>query len=242
MKPTFSIICPVYDMKNGMGPRFLVEYFSHLLLQTYKNFEVVVSDQSTYHTYANICNTFSHVLNIRYVRNTSNKNTAANNVNNGIKHASGELVKLLYVDDFFVDVQALSTIKYFFDSNVDKSWLISGFLHCNEEKMNFYGARSPRYTDLHVLGDNTTGNPSNYTVRRKDALEMDENLKWLVDGEYFFRSYYHYGLPITVNHVLVCFREHGASAFNDQAFRELDAKERQYCLEKYSRPVEHRLL
>lgn len=242
MTPTFSIICPVYSMKNGQGEKFLVEYLSHLIFQTFKDFEIVVSDQSTYDTFLKICDTFSHNLNIKHIRNTSNKNTAANNVNNAIKHATGALVKLLYVDDFFIDPNALLKIKNEFERNPDKSWLISGFVHSNEEKTSMYNARKPRYDQLHVLGDNSTGNPSNYTVRRSKAFEMDENLKWLVDGEYFYRSYYHHGLPIILDEVLVCFREHTSSAFNDQAYRELDAKERQYCIEKYSSPVHYKPL
>lgn len=242
MNPTFSIICPVYNMKNGQCERFLVEYFSHLLYQTFKDFEVIVSDQSADDAFLDICDTFSHVLNITHVRNDSNINTAANNVNTGIRHASGELVKLLYVDDFFVDANALAKIQSHFSTNKDKNWLISGFVHSNTDRTSFFDARKPRYNQLHVLGDNTTGNPSNYTVRRNCALEMDENLKWLVDGEYFFRSYYHYGLPIMIDDILVGFREHGSSAFLDNSYRELDAKERQYCLEKYSSPVQYRPL
>lgn len=242
MIPYFSIICPVYSMKGGLGERFLVEYLSHLQYQTFKDFEVIVSDQSTYDTFEKICDTFSHILNVKIVKNTSNKNTAANNVNNGIKHASGKLVKLLYVDDFFSDPNALLKIKNAFESNPDKKWLISGFMHCDEERVNFSDARMPRYDQLHVLGDNTTGNPSNYTVRRECALEMDEGMRWLVDGEYFYRSYHHYGLPITIPEILVCFREHGDSKFNDETYRELDAKERAYCLDKYSRSIEHKLI
>lgn len=242
MTPTFSIVCPVYDMKGGLGQVFLVQYLSHLQYQTFRDFEVIVSDQSTQGIFKSICETFSYVMNVKWVRNTSNIMTAANNVNNGIKHACGKLLKLLYVDDFFVDSDALLKIKNQFDTNPEKCWMISGFVHCDENKRNFYNARAPRYDQLHVLGDNTTGNPSNYTVRRDRALEMDENLKWLVDGEYFYRSYYHYGLPIMTNDVLVCFREHNHSAFQDQAFRDLDERERNYCTQKYSRAVQHKII
>ena len=71
---------------------------------------------------------------------------------------------------------------------------------------------------------------------------MDENLLWIVDGEYFYRSYYHYGDPILVNDILVCFRDHGDSAFKRPDLQELDTKERQYCVDKFSRPVEQKLI
>ena len=238
----FSIIAPVYKMKGNLGERFLVEYLCHLSYQTYKNFEVVIPDQSNDDSLKKICDTFSHIMNIRHVYNPGSLKTAAANVNFGIKNATGKLVKLLYVDDFFMDQDALLKIKNSFDLNPGGKWLISGFICCNEDRSNFYNERQPRYSNKYVNGDNVTGNPSNYTVRRECALEMDEKLLWIVDGEYFYRSYYHYGDPIMINDTLVCFRDHGDSAFKRPELQELDAKERQYCRDKFSGIVEHKLI
>lgn len=240
--PEFSIVVPVYKMKGNYGERFLVEYLSMLSFQTFKDFEVIVSDQSNDNNHKNICDTFSHIMNIKHVFNLSNVRNAAANVNFGIKHATGKLVKLLYVDDFFAGADALTKIKIAFDQNPDKMWLISGFICCDENKTRFYNGKEPWYGNKYVNGDNVTGNPSNYTVRRECALEMDENLLWIVDGEYFYRSYYHYGDPILIKEVLVCFRDHGDSAFKRPDLMELDAKERQYCTDKFSGLVEKKLV
>lgn len=232
--PRISVCVPVYNMKNGKSPLFLLEYLSHLLYQTFKDFEVVVSDHSEDDSLREICDIFRHGLNIKYVKNTSSIKNAANNVNHAIKHASGDIIKLLYMDDFFIDQEALAKINKAFEGNAGK-WCISGFVHCDEEKINYWDARRPWYGNKYPNGDNTTGNPSTYAVRRECALEMDENLLWIVDGEYFYRSYYHYGDPIIIQDVLVCFREHSSSAFRDPKFIELDAKERQYVVEKYKK-------
>jgi len=229
-----SICCPVYTMKNKTAERFLVEYFSHLMYQTFKDFDVVISDQSEGDNLKTICDTFSHVLDIKYIKNTSNKKNAANNVNNAVKHATGEIIKLLYMDDYFVDQDALLKISNAFDNNPDGKWFISGFTHSNENRTQFFDTRHPWYENKYVNGDNTTGIPSNYAVRNNCALEMDDDLLWIVDGEYFYRSYYYHGDPIMIDDVLVCFREHGSSAFRDPKFQELDAKERQYCINKYN--------
>jgi GT2 family glycosyltransferase len=222
-------------MKDKTAERFLVEYFSHLMYQTFKDFDIVISDQSEGDNLKVICDTFSHVLDIKYVKNTSNKKNAANNVNNAVKHATGDIIKLLYMDDFFVDQDALLKIINAFErTRPDGKWLISGFTHSNEEQSQFFDTRKPWYGNKYVNGDNTTGNPSNYAVRRDCAIEMDDNLLWIVDGEYFYRSYYYHGDPIMIDDVLVCFREHGSSAFRDPKFIELDAKERQYCIDKYN--------
>ena len=237
-----SICCPVYTMEGNRSEKFLVEYLSNLTFQTFKDFEVVISDQSTFDNLKNIVTTFEHALNVRYIRNTSEKKNAANNVNSAIRHATGEIVKLLYMDDFFVDALALQKINDSFDSNPEGKWFISGFTHCNEDRTQFFNTKRPWYGNKYVNGDNTTGNPSNYAVRRECALEMDENLLWIVDGEYFYRSFYHYGDPIMIPDVLVCFRDHGDSAFKRPELRELDIKERRYCVDKFSRPVAQKLI
>ena len=239
--PKISVCVPVYTMAGGRSEKFLVEFFSNLVEQSYRDFDVVVSDQSPDTHLESIVNTFRHVLDIKYVQNTSVIKSAANNVNNAIKHATGEIVKLLYMDDFFVDRQALAKISYAFNNNTGK-WLIGGYLNCNEDRTQFYNPKQPWYGNAYVNGDNSTGNPSNYAVRRECALEMDENLAWIVDGEYFYRSYYHYGEPIMIPEIMVCFRDHGDSSFKKDSFRELDAKERQYCVDKFNGFVEHKLI
>lgn len=229
-----SICIPVYKMKDNLGERFLVENLSHLIFQTYKNFEVIISDQSSDKQLKNICDVFSNVLDIKY--HTHDGNNAASNVNNCLRHTNGDIVKLLYVDDFFIKNDSIQKIIEAFKNNTGE-WLICGFVHCNLDKTQFYDARVPWYGNKYVNGDNTTGNPSTYAVRKNSVIQMDENLLWLVDGEYFYRSYYHYGDPIIVEDILVAFREHTESAFLDPKFRELDTKERKYCEEKYSKPL-----
>jgi len=230
-----SICCPVYTMKGKTAEKFLVEYLSLLMFQSFKDFDIVISDQSEGNNLKTICDTFSHVLDIKYVKNTSSKKNAANNVNNAVGHATGEIVKLLYMDDFFVDQNALQKISDAFDNNPEGKWFISGFTHCNEDRTQYFDTRKPWYGNKYVNGDNTTGNPSNYAVRNNSALEMDDSLLWIVDGEYFYRSYFYHGDPIIIDDVLVCFREHTSSAFRDPKFMELDAQERQYCIDKYDR-------
>jgi glycosyltransferase involved in cell wall biosynthesis len=221
-------------MKEKTAEKFLVEFFTHLMFQSFKDFDVVISDQSEGDNLKQICDIFSLVLDIKYFKNTSDKKNAANNVNNAVRYATGDIVKLLYMDDFFIDPFALHKINQAFIDNPDGKWFISGFTHSNEDRTKIFDTRKPWYGNKHVNGDNTTGNPSNYAVRRECAIEMDDDLLWIVDGEYFYRSYYYHGDPIMIDDVLVCFREHGSSAFRDPKFIELDAKERQYCIDKYN--------
>lgn len=232
--PKFSICVPISPMKNGLGEKFLIEFFSHLIYQTCQDFEIVISDQSEDDIYKKICDTFSHIFDIKYMRNTK-KGYAAANVNEAIRVATGEIIKLLYVDDFFTDQEALDKIYKAFKSNPEGKWLMSGFVHSDTNRTRFFDARMPWFGNKYVNGDNTTGNPSNFSCRKECVMEMDEELLFLVDGEYFYRSYYYYGDPILIPEVLVCFREHEDSAINKPSFYELKEKEMKYCEEKYKK-------
>lgn len=229
-----SICVPIYTMPENLSEKLLVEFFSHLIFQTFKDFDIVVSDQSEFDNLKQICDIFSNNLNIKYYKNNNPKKTAANNINYAMSKADGEIIKILYMDDFFVDNRALEKIYQTFQ-NTQGKWLITGFTHCDMERTSFYNTRTPWFGNKYVNGDNTTGNPSTYAVRKSDLLYMDENLLWLVDGEYFYRSYHYLGDPIIIEDILVAFREHKESAFLKPEFRELDAKERKYCEEKYKR-------
>ena len=65
-----SICCPVYTMKEKTAEKFLVEFFSHLMFQSFKDFDVVISDQSEGDNLKQICDVFSLVLDIKYFKNT----------------------------------------------------------------------------------------------------------------------------------------------------------------------------
>jgi GT2 family glycosyltransferase len=221
-------------MKDKLGERFLIEMFSNLMFQTYKNFEIVISDQSSEDNLKLICDTFSHVFDIKYVKFNKKIGIAAANVNSAINHATGDIIKILFMDDFFVDPFALQKIVDAFSSNTG-NWLLTGFTHCDSTRTTFFDTRTPWFGNKYVNGDNTTGNPSAYAIRKECLLEMDENLLWIVDGEYFYRSYFYYGDPIIINDILVCFREHDASAFKDPELAKLRDSEMTYCVDKYAK-------
>ena len=104
-------------MKEKTAEKFLVEFFSHLMFQSFKDFDVVISDQSEGDNLKQLCDVFSLVLDIKYFKNTSDKKNAANNVNNAVRYATGDIVKLLYMDDFFIDPFARHKIIQAFKQN-----------------------------------------------------------------------------------------------------------------------------
>lgn len=73
-RPTVSIGLPVYN-----GENFLTEALESLLSQTYRHFELIVSDNASTDRTADICHDFARRdSRLRYVRNETNLGAAAN--------------------------------------------------------------------------------------------------------------------------------------------------------------------
>lgn len=230
--PKLSVCIPVYPRNDGLIEKFLTESFVILINQNFKDFNIIVSDQSSSNKILDLCENFSSLLKIKYVKNESKTPSLANNMNNALRNADGEIVKILFQDDFLIRYDALEKIVQGFENSA-KKWLLTGFTHCNSDRSKFFDTRIPWFGNKYVNGDNTTGNPSTYAVKREFVVEMDENLKFLVDGELFYRTYFLHGDPIIINEILVSFREHEHSSFDKPEFYNLLEKEKQYCVEKY---------
>lgn len=225
----FSICIPTYEM-GGYGYIFLNELLTELKYQTIQDFEVIITDQSPDNKVMEVCDYHSDKLYIKYIKNYYNKGKAASNINEAMKYASGEIIKILYQDDFFVVVDALEKIKKEFENGA--KWVINGFTHSHDKK-TFFNTRVPFYHDNVLLGENTIGNPSNFSILSSERLYMDEEILYVVDCEFYYRTKQKLGLPNVISDILVCARHHPSSAVDNPSFYSRKDPEVEYCLKKH---------
>ena len=156
-QPKVSIICPIHNMKNGEF--FLWRLVNSLTSQTFKDWELVITKDGK----------------------------MAENTNSGIKRARGELIKILYLDDYFTHEESLWTMVYQFEAS-RREWGIVG-VNNNQD---------PDWTDDIETGNNKLGSPSALIFKNKfaDNLLFDERLSWLLDCELYKRMYQELGLPV----------------------------------------------
>src|SRR5687768_7063529 len=96
MKTPFISVCvPAYK-----HAQYLERLFDSLVSQTFRDFEVVVTDDSPDTSVINLVERFSAKLNINYHKNTRALGTPEN-WNQAMKLATGEWVKLMHDDDWF---------------------------------------------------------------------------------------------------------------------------------------------
>jgi len=188
-----SICIPTYEM-HGKGKELLSRALVSVKQQTYTNFDVVISDNSDDEQIKNLCEQEEFKsLTIQYFKNP--RKGMAPNTNESIKKATGELVKILYMDDYFAHENALKNIVESFTGH----WLVTGCGHTGENHNNIL--HYPKYNKKIYRGENTIGSPSVLTIRNKNPLLFDEQMTWLLDCDYYKRMHDLYGLPVLLNDI-----------------------------------------
>lgn len=199
-----SICIPTYEMK-GKGSEYLEYSFNILYHQSFKNFNIIVSDHSIDNSIKDLCEQWSSVLDITYIRNQYNRGNSSANINNAIQNADREIIKILFQDDFLYDEKSLEKQLEYFKG----SWLVSACCHYDGEKV--YRPFYPYYHDMIHYGQNTISSPSVLMFKNKDVIKFDENLISLMDVDYYKRLYDKFGLPDICNDICVVNRIHNDS-------------------------------
>lgn len=193
-----SICTPTYEM-SGKGHIFLEKSFEILIDQTFKDFDVVISDHSKNDLIKKICDKYKNSLNIHYHRNTEGYGSISANANNAIKKAEGKLIKFLWQDDFLYSKDSLKEIADNFDMDKDR-WLVTACVH-TEDGINFFRPFYPKYNNMMYMGMNTISSPSVLTIKNENPLMFDEHLTYLMDCDYYYRYYKEFGKPKIIDKI-----------------------------------------
>lgn len=200
-----SICIPTYEFK-GKGVEYLSDIFDSLRMQSFQDFEVVVSDHSQDDLIYKFCEESSEDLKIVYIQNPNDRGFLAPNTNCAIEHATGKIIKIVYQDDLLVDSEALMKIKIAFEETGCK-WLFHGFTHTTDG-VETHKDSIPRWCDMMLEGRNLLGNPSCFAFLNESKMYFDTNLQLLIDTELYHRMRMKYGMPHIVSDILTATREH----------------------------------
>lgn len=188
-----TVAIPTSFMKNGDALFF--RCIESLWNQTFQDFEIVVTDNSEDDGILNICKFFK--TGITYYRNPIKG--MAQNTNEAIRRSRGELIKILYMDDFLSHSNSLKKIV----NNFQGEWLVTACTHIKTGSNYTENIHYPYYSDDIQKGYNTIGSPSVLTIRNKDLLFFDEKMTWLLDADYYSRMFKKYGEPTVLKDINV---------------------------------------
>lgn len=227
-----SISIPTYytDYNCGEVLQGLEFSFNQLLVQTYKDFEVVISDHSLGKEIEEFCNNWKDRLDIKYFKNENKRGFLTANENFGIKNSKGDIIKFLDQDDYLLNENSLEIINSNFTDEF--SWMATAYYHTYDRKTLVRVHFPTMNNRIHII--NTIGTPSCVAIRNKDAIYFDENLKWAGDCEYYKRMYDKFGMPKLLNIMTVVqYLWEGQTTHNYDKDRELQEKELRYIIEKH---------
>jgi len=209
----FSIAIPTYEMK-GKGVEYLRQSFQILKNQTFKDFEIVISDHSKNDDIKNLCEEWKDTLDIKYFQNTKDIGSSSSNINNAIINSKGEWVKILFQDDFLYNDQSLENTHKVIIENSDKKWFASSCEHSNDGN-TFYRPLYPKWDDRMLYGFNSISSPSVITIKNDSTrLFFDKDYIWLMDCDYYQRYFNKFGLPTIIPDITVVNRTWGDQLTN----------------------------
>jgi glycosyltransferase involved in cell wall biosynthesis len=229
-----SIAVPTWESYDK-GSEFINDLLRTVEIQTFKDFEVCISDHSYDNEVMDEVKNFENKFDIVYSRNTHKRGNGPSNTNKAIDMCSGEIVKVMFQDDFFYDDESLEKIhNEFLDS--DKMWLVNGCNHTQDNGHSFYWEMYPKWNDNLLNGVNTISSPSVLSFRKEVDNRFDETLVSFMDCEFYYGMNEKYGQPIFLNDVLISNRvgDYQISS-NIKNKAELQSRESEYCKKKYKK-------
>jgi glycosyltransferase involved in cell wall biosynthesis len=163
-----------------------------ILIQTYKDFEVIISDDSDDDSVRNLVKEYGSKMLLAYYKNDVSLGTPSN-WNFAISKATGEWIKLIHDDDWFSSAESLAIFAD--QTRSGNKFIFSAYTNVYEEE-----GREPGNIELSALQKksieqnpdvllltNLIGPPSVALIHHTIAQEYDTTLKWRVDSELYTR-------------------------------------------------------
>ena len=201
--PLVSICIPAYKRIDH-----LQRLLDSIVMQSMKDFEVIVTDDSPDEAVQILCDRYKAKLPVAYYRNTSPLGTPRN-WNEAILKSGGTWIKLMHDDDWFAGPDSLRVFADAIVSNPEGSFIFSAYRNIysdhKDEKVSLSGRfyRKRRYKDpSNLIAGNYIGPPSCVIYKRKGDVFFDPSLKWLVDIEFYMR-YLSFSKPVYIPRPLV---------------------------------------
>ena len=185
--PQVSILIPTYNQ-----PELLKRALDSVLIQTFRDFEVVITDDSDNDEVLKVIREYSDLLEIKYFKNTVRLGSTYN-WNEAIQKSSGKYIKFLHHDDWFYDENGLNYFVDALDSNPD-----SDIAFCdsnvydvhqtliNVHTLNQYDIANLNKSPKYLFANNIMGSPSAIIYRRSVDKKFDLKLKWVVDIDFYY--------------------------------------------------------
>ena len=190
--PFISICIPTYKNVD-----YLQRLLQSVIIQTFKDYEIIITDNSPDNSVEELVKESGKQLSIRYYKNDPPTNMGEN-FNRVLQKANGEWIKIMHDDDWFADETSLQQFadaaNQYFDcdfifsgcNNVD---LTSGKIKKHELDPEKKMLLESSFYNLYF--DNVIGHPSTVMHKNKNVF-YDPSFKWVIDIDFYIRFFEKY--------------------------------------------------
>ena len=184
-----SVCIPVYKKID-----YVKRLLESILKQSYKDIEVIISDDSPNDSLKNELEPYFAYLKIHYYHHKVSLGSPSN-WNFAIEKSTGEYFMLIHQDDWLSDETAIAQFVYVLDNqkSIDFVYCRNTAIKENGEKIILQGMKS-LLNKLHIypyrlIISDVIGPPSNVMLRSniKNIVQYDNKYIWLVDVDYYIR-------------------------------------------------------
>lgn len=186
MKPKVSICIPA-----SRPMEYLHRALDSVLIQTYRDYELVITDDSPEGSIGPSLAAYSFGDKLKYSKNKARLG-AAGNWNEAVRLASGEYIKMLHDDDWFTYEDSLGEYVRMLDDNPQAQFAFSSLIgQYHDSGRTWIHSASPQQIRLlaeeptSLFCENFIGGPSAVIYRRDLNKPFDKNLKWVVDIDFY---------------------------------------------------------
>jgi glycosyltransferase involved in cell wall biosynthesis len=186
MRPKVSICIPAYGQTT-----FLRRTLQSIYNQDYKDYEIIITDDSPDDSVEKLLAEFPYSEKLKFYKNYKRKGSPEN-WNKAISLASGDYIKILHHDDWFLKNNSLAQYVAMLDNNSNANFAFSSTLVCgvNQEIKYLYSPTEKQIKELRrnskcLFPINIIGSPSATIYRDLYNSRFDAKLKWIVDIDFY---------------------------------------------------------
>jgi glycosyltransferase involved in cell wall biosynthesis len=188
MPPSVSLCIPTYNQIDCFR-----KTLDSIAIQDFADYEIIITDDSPDDSVRKLLQGYSFKGEVRYFKNDVRKGSPEN-WNEAVRNASGDYIKMLHHDDRFTRSDSLSKYVALLETAPEANLAFSAtqIVNPDDDIMRFHFPSAKQLERLRaeptaLFMGNFVGGPSATLYRRSSAKRYDNNLKWLVDIDFYIR-------------------------------------------------------
>lgn len=205
---SLSVLIPVHDPDQEYE-EYISDALSSISIQKHQPDQVLLVANHDISYLESLRLRFRDTLKIDF--KISQANSAAENINFGVRESRGQFVKLLFQDDKLIGDDCLTESLRPLLNNRFK-WSVVGSVSVDRATEEIVSSIFAKYTRSIILGTNLIGAPSVVCFNKDFYVPMDPQLKYMFDCDWYLKMAHNFGKPFEVQKIAVDIGVHDGQA------------------------------